>query len=88
MEAEANTQIITSKRKTGPDAQTHASHTKSLQRQKEYFDSQPKEKVTIRKADGPQWVQINGYAFSIRATGEPVDVPRDVANALRRKGVA
>jgi len=87
-QAENKPQIISSQAKAKPTPAARQAHMTAIQRQKEYFDAQPRETVIIRKSDGPQWVQVNGYAFSIRPNGEPVEVPRDVAVMLRNKGVA
>ena len=57
-----------------------------VDRMREYFKNQPKEKIRIRPDDGEQWVQINGYAFRIQA-GKEVKVPKDVADTLRDAGV-
>ncbi len=58
-----------------------------LEKTKAHLDSQPKVKVRIRPEDGSQWVQINGYAYRIAASGDYVKVPQQVAEMLRTKGV-
>jgi hypothetical protein len=52
------------------------------ERMRKYFAERPKETIRIRKEDGEQFVQINGYPFQIQA-GVPVKVPVDVADLLR-----
>lgn len=52
------------------------------QRMKEYFAERPRVPVRIRKEDGDQTVQINGYPFTIQA-GAEVMVPVDVRDLLR-----
>jgi hypothetical protein len=53
-----------------------------VERMRQYFVEQPKERVKIRKELGEQTVQINGYSFQIQA-GVWVKVPTDVAEILR-----
>lgn len=76
---------ITSESKVSPpvNEMTQASRVEKM---RQYFANQPKEKIRIRPSDGEQWVQINGYAFRIQA-GEEVKVPVDVADLLREAGV-
>lgn len=59
-----------------------ARHSSRIAKMKEYFDKQPRENIKIRKDDGEQFVQVNGYSFQIQP-GVVVPVPRDVANILR-----
>jgi hypothetical protein len=59
---------------------------KRIERMKEYFANRPKETIRIRKDEGDQWVQINGYAFQIQA-GKEVKVPVDVADQLRNADI-
>jgi len=61
-------------------------HRSRVEKMRQYFKNRPKEKIRIRLSDGDQWVQINGYAFSIQA-GKEVSVPVDVADILRDAGV-
>ena len=56
--------------------------TRRMEHMKQYFAKQPKETIRIRKDEGEQFVQINGYTFIIQA-GVTVSVPRPVAEALR-----
>ncbi len=49
---------------------------------REHFAGQPKEKIKIRKEDGEQFVQVNGYGFQIQS-GVYVEVPQQVAEILR-----
>lgn len=57
-------------------------HTRRINAMKAHFDAQPKENIKIRKDDGEQFVQVNGYTFQIQP-GVVVAVPRQVANMLR-----
>lgn len=72
---------VTATPKTSPPVGVMAQQSR-VARMREYFKNQPKEKIRIRKDEGEQWVQINGYAFRIQA-GEEVYVPVDVADTLR-----
>lgn len=57
-------------------------HNKRIATMKAHFDAQPKENIKVRKDDGEQFVQVNGYTFQIQP-GVVVAVPRQVANILR-----
>ncbi len=63
-------------------ASTEMQHISRVERQRQYFAEQDREKIKIRKELGEQTVQINGYSFQIQA-GVWVSVPIDVAETLR-----
>ena len=67
-------------------AQTRIIHARRFERMRQYFSERPKEWIRIRKEDGEQRVQINSYPFNI-APEVRVQVPVDVADLLRNKGV-
>lgn len=51
-----------------------------------HFAKQPKRQIRIRKEDGDQTTQINGYTHLIKA-GEKVLVPEQVAELLEDAGI-
>lgn len=59
-----------------------ARHNKRVAAMKAHFDAQPKENIKVRKDDGEQFVQVNGYTLQIQP-GVVVPVPRQVAQILR-----
>lgn len=68
----------------GPETIAHAS---MIDRMREHFAKQPKVQIRIRKEDGDQTVQVNGYTFWIKA-GEKVLVPEQIADILQEAGLA
>lgn len=70
---------------TSPD-QERIAHMSDVDRMRSYFKGRPREKIRVRKDEGNQFVQINGYGFQIMA-GETVEVPTDVADLLREANI-
>jgi outer membrane lipoprotein SlyB len=66
----------------GDLAQAVSDHDKM----RKHFENQEKVEIKIRKEDGEQFVQVNGYSFAI-AAGIPVKVPKQVAQILRDAGI-
>src|SRR5690242_4098724 len=67
----------------GPEV---AAQQSRIDEMRAHFAKQPKVRIRIRKEEGDQTVQINGYTFWIKA-GERVDVPEQVAQILEDAGL-
>lgn len=67
-------------------ARQEEAHVSDMEKMRRYFKGRPLEEIYIRKDEGRQFVQINGYSFQIEA-GVRVPVPVDVADVLREAGI-
>lgn len=63
------------------DGTEKQAHVSLLEKTRAELSAQPKVRIRIRKEDGDQTVQINGWTYWIKA-GEWVEVPQQVAEIL------